>query len=160
MMSHKQTTVETMTALMHDGPLLFCMGLIGMVAGLAIILAGRAGSRGTLPIVVTIVGWIAFLKGLVLMILPSATAVKYFEALQYERFFYMYMSVTLVLGNLSHLRLFSSFQGREIVRIPALVECSMRESSDREPFAPARKCRTSSSVVCEKSSYHSPTPRK
>ena len=98
MMSHKQTTVKTMRALIHDGPLLFCMSLIGMVTGLAIILAGNAGSRGALPVVVTIIGWIAFVKGLIFMFLSPATSVRYFEALQYGRFFYLYMSITLLLG--------------------------------------------------------------
>ena len=98
MMSHKETTVETMTALVHDGPLLFSISLIGMVAGLAIILAGNAGSRGALPVVVTIVGWIAFIKGLVFMFLPPATSLTYFEALHYGKFFYLYMSITLLIG--------------------------------------------------------------
>ena len=98
MMSHKQTTVETMAALIHDGPLLFCVSLIGMVAGLAIILAGSGGSRGVLPIVVAIVGWISFIKGLVFMFLPPAISVRYFEALRYGQFFYLYMSITLLIG--------------------------------------------------------------
>ena len=98
MMSHKQTTVETMTALIRDGPLLYCMSLIGMVTGLAIILGGNGGSRGALPIVVAIVGWLSFIKGLIFMFLPPVAAVRYFEALHYGQFFYVYTSITLLFG--------------------------------------------------------------
>ena len=98
MMSHKQTIVDTMAALVRDAPLLFVASLGGMVAGLAIILAHNVWTGGALPVVVTLVGWAALIKGLVFMVLPPETSVAYFGALQYNRFFYLYMSITLVIG--------------------------------------------------------------
>jgi hypothetical protein len=98
MMSHRQTTVETMTALVHDAPLLFVVSLAGMVAGLAIILTHNVWTGGALPVVVTLVGWIALVKGLLFMFLPPGTSVAYFEALRYGQLFYFYTSSTLVIG--------------------------------------------------------------
>jgi len=98
MMSHKQTTVDTMAALVRDAPLLFVASLGAMVAGLAIILAHNVWTGGALPVIVTLVGWAALIKGLVFMLLPPETSVAYFGALQYARFFYLYMSLTLVIG--------------------------------------------------------------
>jgi hypothetical protein len=98
MMSHKQATVETMTALVHDAPLLFFASLGGMVAGLAIILAHNVWTGGALPVVVTLVGWISLVKGLLFMVLPPATSVAYFDALRYGQLFYLYMTITLVIG--------------------------------------------------------------
>ena len=98
MMSHKQTIVDTMAALVRDAPLLFVASLGGMVAGLAIILAHNVWTGGALPVVVTLVGWAALIKGLVFMVLPPETSVAYFGALQYGRFFYLYMSITLAIG--------------------------------------------------------------
>jgi len=98
MMSHQQTTVDTMAALVRDAPLLFVASLGGMVAGLAIILAHNVWTGGALPVIVTLVGWAALIKGLVFMLLPPETSVAYFGALQYARFFYLYMSLTLVIG--------------------------------------------------------------
>ena len=98
MMSHKQAAVMTMTALIHDAPVLFVVAVLAMVAGLAIILAHNTWSGGALPIVVTLVGWISLIKGLIFLLLPPETSVAYFEALRYGQFFYVYMSITLVLG--------------------------------------------------------------
>ena len=98
MMSHKQAAVMTMTALIHDAPVLFIVSLMATLAGLAIILAHNIWSGGALPIVVTLVGWISLIKGLIFLLLPPETSVAYFEALRYGQFFYVYMSITLVLG--------------------------------------------------------------
>lgn len=98
MMSHKQTIVDTMTTLVHDAPLLFFVSVIAMVAGLGIVLGHNVWSGGALPIVITLVGWISLIKGLIFMFLPPATSVVYFEALRYAQLFYFYMSITLVIG--------------------------------------------------------------
>ena len=98
MMSHRQATVETMTALVHDAPLLFVVSLGGMVAGLAIVLTHNVWTGGALPVVVTLVGWISLVKGLLFMVLRPAASVAYFEALRYGQLFYFYMSITLVIG--------------------------------------------------------------
>ena len=98
MISHKQATVETMTSLIHNAPLLFFISVVAMVAGLAIVLAHNVWSGGALPIVVTLFGWISLIKGLVFLLLSPETSLAYFEAVRYAQFFYAYMSVTLVIG--------------------------------------------------------------
>jgi hypothetical protein len=98
MISHKQTAVETMTALVHDAPVLFLASLLAMVAGLAIILAHKVWSGGALLVVVTLVGWISLIQGLIFLLLPPESSVVYFEALRYSQLFYAYMSIDLVLG--------------------------------------------------------------
>jgi len=50
MISHKQATVDTMTALVHDAPVLFFVSITAMVAGLAIVLAHNVWSGGALPV--------------------------------------------------------------------------------------------------------------
>jgi len=98
MMSHKQATVETMTALIHNAPLLFFISVAALVAGLAIVLAHNVWSGGALPLVVTLFGWISLIKGLVFLLLSPETSVAYFKALRYGQFFYAYMSITLAIG--------------------------------------------------------------
>ena len=44
MAAHKQATVETITALVHNSPLVFLTGIIAVVAGLAIVLGHNAWS--------------------------------------------------------------------------------------------------------------------
>ncbi len=98
MMSHRQATVDTVTAMVHDAPILLFTSIVAMTAGLAIILAHNVWSGGALPILVTLVGWISLLKGLIFLFLPPETSVAYFDALRYGQFFYAYMSLTLVIG--------------------------------------------------------------
>ena len=98
MVSHKQATVETIIALMHDAPVLLLAAIVAMAAGLAIVLGHNVWSGGVLPVVVTLVGWISLTKGLILLFLPPAYSLVYFEALRYGQFFYVYMSVTLIIG--------------------------------------------------------------
>ena len=98
MMSHRQATVDTVTAIVHDAPVLLLSCIVATTAGLAIVLAHNVWSGGALPILVTLVGWISLLKGLIFLFLPPETSVAYFEALHYGQFFYAYMSLTLVIG--------------------------------------------------------------
>jgi hypothetical protein len=69
-----------------------------MVAALAVVLAHNIWSGGALPVVVTLVGWISLVKGLVFLLLPPETSLAYFEALRCGQLFYAYMTVTLVIG--------------------------------------------------------------
>ena len=65
MISHKQATVEAINAFMHDAPVLLLASIVAMAAGLAIILGHNVWSGGAFPVVVTLVGWISLIKGLI-----------------------------------------------------------------------------------------------
>jgi hypothetical protein len=57
-----------------------------------------SGLGGALPVTVTILGWLILIKGLAFLALPLARAVKLYDALQYEKFFFVYIGVTLAIG--------------------------------------------------------------
>src|ERR1039458_596306 len=65
MMIHKQAVVDMVTALFRDPAMMFMLGLLTLVAGLAMVLAHNIWSGGALPVVVTIVGWLALIKGFI-----------------------------------------------------------------------------------------------
>lgn len=99
MVTHKQVTIDMVVALVHNAPLLFFMGIVIVAAGLAIVLTHNIWSGGALPITVTILGWLALLKGLFFLFLPPAAASDfYLVTLHYAQYFYFYASFTLVLG--------------------------------------------------------------
>ena len=98
MISHRQATVDTTTALVHDAPVLFFVSIVAMVACLAIVLGHNVWSGGALPVVVTLVGWISLVKGLIFLLLSPETSAAYLEALRYGQLFYVYTSITLVIG--------------------------------------------------------------
>jgi hypothetical protein len=99
MVAHKQATVAAITALVHDPPMLLFGGVIALDAGLAMVLGHNVWSGGALPVVVTLVGWISLIKGvLVLFLAPGADMGAVLGALHYERLFHLYYGITLILG--------------------------------------------------------------
>lgn len=99
MVTHKQATIEAVTALVHNPPLLFVTGVIAVAAGLALILGHNVWSGGALPVIVTLVGWVALTKGLLLLFLsPQAAAEFFLGRLHYEEFYYGYTAASLLLG--------------------------------------------------------------
>jgi len=97
MATHKEATVTTVNALSHNPPLLLMSGVIALVAGLAIVLGHNIWSGGALPVIVTLVGWVALIKGLLLLFLaPVAAGLT--EAIHYEQSFYTYSALSLILG--------------------------------------------------------------
>jgi hypothetical protein len=99
MLIHKQAVVDMVTALFHDPAMMFMLGLLTLVAGLAMVLAHNIWSGGALPVVVTIVGWLALIKGFMFLLLFSADASGlYLGTFHYSQLFYLYMAICLVLG--------------------------------------------------------------
>ena len=62
MISRKQATVETVTALVQNSSMMLILGVITLAAGLAMVLAHNIWSGGALVVVVTIVGWISLIR--------------------------------------------------------------------------------------------------
>jgi hypothetical protein len=99
MAAHRQATVDMVTAMLHNPPALFLAALFGLLGGLAIVIGHNVWSGGAATIVVTLMGWSALLKGLLLMFLtPDASVALCLGTLQYERFFYFYTAIPFGLG--------------------------------------------------------------
>jgi len=99
MLRHKQATVDMVTALVHNPPVLFVTGLLVVAVGLALILAHNVWSGGALPVIVTLFGWVTLIKGLLFLFLsPETTSVFFLGELHYEQFFYFYVGFCLLLG--------------------------------------------------------------
>jgi hypothetical protein len=99
MLAHKQATVGAVTSLFHDGPLMFMLGLIGLIAGLAMVLSHNVWSGGALPVIVTVFGWATLIKCLLILFLaPEAESRLFLEGLRYEQLFYFYYVFATLLG--------------------------------------------------------------
>jgi hypothetical protein len=83
-------------AIVADNAAMFVLALVSLAAGLAMIIGHNIWSGGALPVVVTLVGWLIFLKGL-LLLLPGALA-PMFDRLQYDGVSYFILVPALVLG--------------------------------------------------------------
>lgn len=98
MMTRRQSTVAALKALIGSPPLLLFVELLGLAGGLAMIIGHNIWSGGALPVVITLIGWLAVIRGVGLLALSPDRVMKLFEALRYEERFYVYMGITLVLG--------------------------------------------------------------
>jgi vacuolar-type H+-ATPase subunit I/STV1 len=99
MLVHKESTVATVTALLRDPPLVYVLGVIVLFAGLAMILVHNRWSGGVVPVLVTVVGWLTLVKGVVLIgWAPAGAADVYLVQLRYVQLYYLYSVMTLALG--------------------------------------------------------------
>ena len=98
MLVQKQAMLETTDALLHDRPLLFIVGLIALIGGLAMVLGHNVWSGGILPVVVTVFGWIILIRGLVLLFLPPEAITSLWTMLHFDELFYLYAGIAMALG--------------------------------------------------------------
>ena len=94
----KEAMLEMVAALIRNGPVLLIIEVIGVTAGLAIVLGHNVWSGGALPIIVTLLGSIILIRGVVLLFLSPQGKVRLFEMFRFAELFYLYVGITLVLG--------------------------------------------------------------
>jgi putative exporter of polyketide antibiotics len=99
MMTRRQVTLETATALLQNPSMMFILGGFTLLAGLAMVLAHNVWSGGALSVIVTLVGWMTLIKSFLLLFLPpEMEGTLFLGQLHYQQFFYLYGAIWLVLG--------------------------------------------------------------
>ena len=84
-------------ATVADGPVMLVYAIFSLAAGLAIILGHNVWSGGTLPVVVTLVGWLIFAKGLLLLVTPETLTLS-LERMQQHYHYPVYVVPALIIG--------------------------------------------------------------
>jgi hypothetical protein len=95
---HRQAFAEIASGIVHDPPLLFVVGLITLIAGLALVIAHNIWSGGVLPVVITLFGWITLFRGLVFLLAPPDALASFFEKANFQKITSVAMAVAFVLG--------------------------------------------------------------
>ena len=99
MLAQRQATIATVGGLLQDRPLMYVLGVLCVFAGLAMVLAHNVWSGGAATVLVTLIGWLTLLKGIVFVGLePRQTATLYLAQLRFAQLYPLYALVTLVLG--------------------------------------------------------------
>jgi hypothetical protein len=99
MVIHRQATLDSLAGLLHSPSLDLVLGIITLSVGLAMVLAHNIWSGNALTVVVTLVGWIALIKGLFfLYLLPYIGAEYLLKALRHPHLFYVCMAPSLIIG--------------------------------------------------------------
>jgi len=98
MLANRSRTRAALDAMSRSGPwMLFC-GMVATAAGLAVVLGHNVWSGGVLPIVVTLMGWAALLKGVALLLVPAERMAGAYRGIGFERSFHVWMIAVLTLG--------------------------------------------------------------
>jgi len=98
MIARRDSFGSIASALVHDPALLFVLGLITLAIGLAMVLAHNIWSGGILPVVITLIGWIQLIRGLVALLTPSDVLARFFDTMNFAQFSYGAFAITLALG--------------------------------------------------------------
>jgi hypothetical protein len=74
------------------------MGVLATAAGMAIVLVHQVWRGGTLPVVVTLLGWMILLRGIVLLLLSQPATVRFVAWFRFDELFYLYLGFAVALG--------------------------------------------------------------
>jgi hypothetical protein len=83
---------------LHSVEQLLVYAVISLAAGLAMILGHNVWSGGTLPMIVTLVGWLIFAKGLLLLFVTPEALTQLLGRMQYGEHYLFYVAPSLVIG--------------------------------------------------------------
>jgi hypothetical protein len=81
-----------------DKSLMFTYAIISLALGLAMILGHNVWSGGALPVIVTVVGWLIFAKGLLLLCLTPEGLDHSFQRMHYGDYMFLYLAPSFVVG--------------------------------------------------------------
>jgi len=98
MLVQKQGIEPAITALVHDRAALLVIAMLGLVAGLAMVLAHNVWSGGVLPVTVTAIGWLLVLRNALILLLPAEALLALFDAFHVDQLYYLYAVIDLLIG--------------------------------------------------------------
>jgi hypothetical protein len=81
-----------------NGPIMLVYALVSVAAGIAMVLGHNVWSGGTLPVVVTLVGWLILVKGLLVFFATPEVLTQLLEGMQYGEHYLLYVAPSLVFG--------------------------------------------------------------
>jgi len=94
----RDQSLQRIYDVLYDRALAFTYGVITLGLGLAILSAHNVWKGGVLPVVVTLVGWLLLIRGVVLQVVTPELAQSTLQAIRFEAYYYAYLAVPLVLG--------------------------------------------------------------
>jgi hypothetical protein len=108
MIVEKPVIMTTALLVVQDRALMLVLGIVGIVVGAAIVLVHNIWTKGLWPLVVTLVGWMLLLRGVVILLLPPDLLLQLVGAFDFADFFYVYAALPLILGAYLSLRGFTA----------------------------------------------------
>jgi hypothetical protein len=98
MAANRQGTVEAVSGFFASAALMWAVGIFTSLVGIVIVVTHNRWSGGMLPVIVTLYGWIALVKGLAFVWLPPPAEQAFYNSLHFGQYFYLYFVVSLAIG--------------------------------------------------------------
>jgi vacuolar-type H+-ATPase subunit I/STV1 len=90
--------VQLIHEVLNDRALAFTWGLLALGLGLAVVSAHNLWRGGVLPVVVTLVGWLLVIRGVLLQIVTPELAQTALRSIAFEPYYYAYLLIPFGLG--------------------------------------------------------------
>ena len=98
MLVNRRRTLAAIDEMARSGPWMLFSGMVATAVGLAVVLGHEVWAGGALPVLVSMVGWAALLKGLTLMLIPGERVAAVYKGAGFERWFGVWMAAVLAFG--------------------------------------------------------------
>jgi hypothetical protein len=98
MLSRKQAMLAIVTSCVENRALLFLAEILGLAAGLAIVLGHNIWSSDLLTLIVTLIGWLTLIRSTILLFLSPEAIGRFIKAVRYEENYYLVTAIPLVIG--------------------------------------------------------------
>jgi len=96
---HRPGSVGSIVAVFNDPAVMLTLGIATVAAGLAMVLAHNIWSGGAPTVVVTLVGWLALIKGVLFLALPAGVEREMIVGwLRTPTCFYVCLAPSLLIG--------------------------------------------------------------
>jgi hypothetical protein len=89
---------EVIDTVVRSPAVLIVLGLVALMAGLAIVLNHNVWRGGVLPVVITLVGWTILFRSVLLLVLPSTALISLLDAVHFESWFFLYTGGVIIVG--------------------------------------------------------------
>ena len=84
------------TSCVQNRALLFLVEILGLAAGLAIVLGHNVWSSGLLALIVTLIGWVTLIRSIILLFLSPEAVARFVK--WYEQNYYLFTAIPLLIG--------------------------------------------------------------
>ena len=98
MLSRRQAMLAIVSSCVQNRALLFLVEILGLAAGLAIVLGHNRWASGLLTLIVTLIGWVTLVRSIILLFLSPETIGRFVKAVRSEQNYYLFTAIPLLIG--------------------------------------------------------------
>jgi len=97
-LTRRKVFVQVVHDVENNQPLIFALGVVSLVLGLLFLFTPNFWPYGFLAFVVTLIGWIVLIRGLVVIFLPQRYLIAFIKWAHIEQLSWLYGLIVLVIG--------------------------------------------------------------